>query len=198
VADKRSVVHRSLGELRVMLGRRLELAAGKKMAFCWITHFPMFEIDEDTGALIPSHHPFTSPVEDYEGQLEKEPQTLKARAYDLVLDGFELGSGSVRIHQRELQSRVFRALGIGEELAREKFGFLLDAFEFGAPPHAGFAVGMDRIVMLLAGADNIRDVIAFPKTTSASCLMMRAPSEIPDELLDDLGIELAKKADRDA
>jgi aspartyl-tRNA synthetase len=195
MADNRSVVLRSLGELRLHLGRRLELAVGE-MAFCWITSFPMFESDEETGALIPSHHPFTSPVEVYEGHLEKDPASLKARAYDLVADGFELGSGSIRIHDGHLQKRVFKALGIDEDAAREKFGFLLDAFEYGAPPHAGFALGIDRLVMLLAGVDNIRDVIAFPKTTSASCLMTSAPSDVPDELLDELGVKLAKRTDK--
>ena len=193
VAAKRHVVFRALGELRNLLGDRLGLAKGA-MAFCWITQFPMFETDEETGDLIPSHHPFTSPIERSEGQLESDPASLKARAYDLVADGFELGSGSVRIHDKTLQTRVFNALGIDETVAREKFGFLLDAFEYGAPPHAGFAVGLDRLVMLLAGADNIRDVIAFPKTTSASCLLSGAPDHIPDELLDELGIKLAKKA----
>ncbi len=196
VAASRHVVFRSLGELRSLLGQRLELAKGE-MALCWITEFPMFETDEETGELIPSHHPFTSPIEEEEGQLEKNPASLKARAYDLVADGFELGSGSVRIHDKTMQTRVFKALGIDEAMARLKFGFLLDAFEYGAPPHAGFAVGLDRLIMLLAGADNIRDVIAFPKTTSAACLLSGAPDHIPDELLDELGVQLAKKADSD-
>jgi len=195
VADSSRTVLRSLGELRRLLGQRLDLARSE-LAFCWITQFPMFEPDEKTGELVASHHPFTSPLEDYEGQLEKDPATLRSSAYDLVVDGIELGSGSVRIHDSTLQTRVFEALKITAVQAREKFGFLLDAFEYGAPPHAGFAVGLDRLVMILAGADNIRDVIAFPKTTSASCIMTGAPSKIPHELLDELGVELAKKANK--
>jgi len=190
VADAPMTVHRSLGELRVLLGKRHELAEGRNN-LCWIVDFPMFETDPDSGEIGPSHHPFTAPVEEYEGHLEKDPASMKARAYDLVMDGFELGSGSVRIHDSKLQSRVFNALGITGEIAREKFGFLLDAFEFGAPPHAGFAVGIDRLVMLLTDNDNIRDVIAFPKTTSASCLMTDAPSPVRDAILGELGISRA-------
>lgn len=191
VADQPMTAYRSLGELRVLLGKRLELAEGRN-ALCWITDFPMFEVDLETGQLGPSHHPFTSPVEEYEGHLEKDPASMKARAYDLVMDGFEMGSGSVRIHDSRLQKRVFDSLGIAEDEAREKFGFLLDAFEFGAPPHAGFALGIDRLVMILSGTDNIRDVIAFPKTTSASCLMTNAPSPVRDEILEELGITRVK------
>jgi aspartyl-tRNA synthetase len=192
VAAKKKVACLSLAELRVELAGRLELA-GKDLAFCWITDFPMFDEDEETGELVPSHHPFTTPREEYEGHLEKEPGTLMARAYDLVLNGFELGSGSVRIHNQDLQSRVFKVLGIDEETARRKFGFLLDAFEFGAPPHAGIALGLDRTVMLLAGMENIRDVIAFPKTTTGGCPLTGAPAEVDPALLDELKIELKDK-----
>jgi aspartyl-tRNA synthetase len=153
----------------------------------------MFEEDEETGALVPSHHPFTTPLEEYEGHLEKDPATVRARAYDLVLNGVELGSGSVRIHEQELQTRVFKALGIGGEEAREKFGFLLDAFDYGAPPHAGIALGLDRMVMLLAGCGNIREVIAFPKSATGACPLTGAPSTPDLRLLDDLGLKLAKK-----
>jgi aspartyl-tRNA synthetase len=182
----------ALSELRLELGRRMNLM-GDGLAFTWVTEFPMFEEDEETGALIPTHHPFTTPHEEYEGHLEKDPRTLKARAYDLVLNGYELGSGSVRIHQRGLQTRVFKALGIDEDTAREKFGFLLDAFEYGAPPHAGIALGMDRVVMILAGMDNIRDVIAFPKTTTGGCPLTSAPTRLDPALLEELGLVMKEK-----
>jgi aspartyl-tRNA synthetase len=192
IAAPRKTARAALSELRLELGRRLNLM-GDELAFCWVTDFPMFEEDEETGELIPTHHPFTTPREEYEGHLEKDPRTLKARAYDLVLNGYELGSGSVRIHRRDLQTRVFRALNIDEETAREKFGFLLDAFEYGAPPHAGIALGMDRVVMILAGMDNIRDVIAFPKTTTGGCPLTGAPTRVDPVLLAELGLTLEDK-----
>ncbi len=189
VAAPQKTARTALGELRVMMGRRLDLA-GDELAFCWVTGFPMFEKDDETGELIPSHHPFTTPLEVYEGHLEKDPASVKACAYDLVLNGTELGSGSVRIHNSTLQARVFDALGIDKEDARKKFGFLLDAFEYGAPPHAGIALGMDRFVMLLAGMENIRDVIAFPKTATGSCPLTGAPSDPDPAMLKDLGLEM--------
>ena len=195
VAASPKVSRFSLGELRVELGERLGLTSGAgetgdELAFCWITEFPMFEEDEDQGGIVPSHHPFTTPKEAYEGHLEKDPKTLPSRAYDLVLNGIELGSGSVRIHERELQARIFTALGISDDEAREKFGFLLDAFEYGAPPHSGIAIGLDRLVMLLAGATNIREVIAFPKTATGGCPLTGAPAPVEAATLDELGVAL--------
>jgi aspartyl-tRNA synthetase len=192
VAASPRVARAAMAELRNEMGARLGLA-GEGFQYCWITDFPMFDEDEDTGVMVPSHHPFTTPREEYEGHLEKDPRSLKARAYDLVLNGVELGSGSVRIHDRGLQARVFEVLGIGEEEAREKFGFLLDAFEYGAPPHAGIALGLDRMVMLLAGMTNIREVIAFPKSATGGCPLTGAPAEVDPRLLADLNLALVKK-----
>jgi aspartyl-tRNA synthetase len=194
VAAPLKTARAALSDLRTEIAKRLDLM-GEGLAFCWITEFPMFEEDEETGELVPSHHPFTMPKEEYEGHLEKDPKNLNSKAYDLVLNGVELGSGSVRIHQRELQSRIFTALKINEERAREKFGFLLDAFEYGAPPHAGIALGLDRLVMILAGVTNIREVIAFPKTASGGCPLTGAPTSVDEDLLSDLGLAL-KKAKR--
>ncbi len=189
VADKASVTHRSLGELRNELARRLDLIPKDgRLAFAWIVDFPMFEWSEEEQRFVAAHHPFTTPLEQYPGQLVKEPGKVTARAYDLVLNGWELGSGSVRIHQRELQQRVFDCLGIGEEEARARFGFFLEAFEYGAPPHAGIGIGLERTLALLLGRSNIRDLIAFPKTASASCLMTGAPAEAPEKNLRDLAL----------
>lgn len=191
VADTISVTRRSLGELRNELARRLELIPQDgRLAFAWITQFPMFEFDEEEQRWKGAHHPFTTPLEDYEGQMEKDPASVKARAYDLVMNGWELGSGSVRIHQRPLQARVFERLGITTEEANAKFGFFLEAFEFGAPPHAGIALGLDRTLALLMGRNNIRDLYAFPKTASASDLMNGAPSEVPDKQLKELHLKI--------
>lgn len=191
VADKAGVVHRSLGELRNELARRLDLIPKDgALEFVWITEFPMFEWSEEEGRWVTSHHPFTMPLEAVPGQLESDPGGIIARAYDLVLNGWELGSGSVRIHQRELQQRIFTALGIPDEEAQSKFGFFLEAFEFGAPPHSGIALGMERLLALLLGKPNIRDLVAFPKTASASCLMTGAPAEVPPETLAELDLEI--------
>ena len=194
VADKPGVVFRSLGELRNELARRLDLIpADGALRFVWVVDFPMFEWSEDDQRYVTTHHPFTTPLERYEGQLEKEPEGVAARAYDLVLNGWELGSGSVRIHDRELQQRVFVSLGITEEEAKSKFGFFLEAFEYGAPPHAGIALGLERLLALLLGKPNIRDLVAFPKTASATCLMTRAPGEVPPETLADLGLSIVEQ-----
>ncbi len=186
VADAEKVCHRALGELRVHLGRTRGLIR-EGWNFLWVTHFPLFERDEETGAWTSSHHPFTAP-EDWE--LRGDPGDLASRAYDLVLNGWEMGSGSVRIHRAEVQQRVFELLGIGPEEQEEKFGFLLEALSYGAPPHGGFAVGLDRMVAMTAGVDNIRDVIAFPKTATATDLMCGAPSTVRPEQLADVHIRL--------
>jgi aspartyl-tRNA synthetase len=194
VADSFKISAAALGAVRVALGRKLGLVKAGELRFTWVIDFPMFERDEATGALSPAHHPFCMPKEQYEGQLEKDPASLPARSYDLVLNGIELGSGSVRIHDSALQHRVFQAIGLPEEEIRGRFGFVLDAFKYGAPPHAGFAVGLDRLVMILAGEESIREVIAFPKTATAADLMTAAPTEVPDAQLAELGVALRPAA----
>ncbi|PIC64613.1 aspartate--tRNA ligase [Sporosarcina sp. P13] len=188
-ADKKSVVADSLGALRLKLGKDLELIDQSQYNFLWVTEWPLFEYDEEDGRYYAAHHPFTMPA-DVE-QLTTNPEKVKAQAYDLVLNGYELGGGSLRIYQREVQEAMFKALGFTEEQAREQFGFLLDAFEYGTPPHGGIAFGLDRIVMLLAGSTNLRDTIAFPKTASASDLLTEAPSAVDEAQLKELGIKVA-------
>jgi aspartyl-tRNA synthetase len=193
VADTERVVLRALGELRVHLAKKLELA-GEGWNLLWVTHFPMFERDEETGAWTSSHHPFTAP-EDWDlGGADGDPGGVASRAYDLVMNGWELGSGSIRIHRADVQQRVFELLGIGPEEAEAKFGFLLESLQYGAPPHGGFALGLDRLTALTAGLDNIRDVIAFPKTASAADLLCGAPSEVTAEQLDSVHIDLTERA----
>ncbi len=177
MADQRKIVNDSLGNLRVRLGQQLGLIDPDEFNFVWVTDFPLVEWDNETKRYTSVHHPFTSPLESDMGLLETQPEKVRSRAYDLVLNGIEIGGGSIRIHQQEVQRRVFGALGISAEEAQEKFGFLLEALQFGAPPHGGVAFGLDRLVMLLCGAGSIRDVIAFPKTQKATCLMTNAPSE---------------------
>jgi aspartyl-tRNA synthetase len=161
-----------------------------KFNFLWVTDFPMFEYHEEDGRYYPMHHPFTSPREEDLDKLESDPGSVLAKAYDLVLNGVELSSGSIRIHQRETQRRVFKVLGMTEEEARSKFGFLLDALEYGTPPHGGMAIGFDRLVMLLAREKSIREVIAFPKTASAMDLMIESPSPVSEEQLAELHIRI--------
>ena len=185
-AAKEKAVCQVLAAVRQELARLMHLVDEAKLALCWVVDFPMFEFSEEDGRFYAMHHPFTSPRREDLDRLESDPGSVKALAYDMVLNGNEIGGGSIRIHDPEVQSRVFRALGIGEEEAREKFGFLLDALRHGAPPHGGIAYGVDRIIMLLEGTDNIRDVIAFPKTQSASDLMCGAPGEVSDEQLREL------------
>ncbi|CAM2752058.1 aspartate--tRNA ligase [Salinicoccus roseus] len=190
VADTEKVVHASLGNLRNKLAKDLDLIPEGQFNFLWVTDWPLFEYDEEAGRYFAAHHPFTSPrVEDL-GKLETAPEEVIANAYDIVLNGYELGGGSVRIHDAETQEKMFRALGFTDAERDEQFGFLLEAFKYGAPPHGGIAYGFDRFVMLLAGTDNIRDVIAFPKTASASDLMMNAPSRVSGEQLKELHIEV--------
>ncbi|MBN2372530.1 aspartate--tRNA ligase [bacterium] len=179
VADRPKIVAESLGRLRLILGRRLDLIPRDRLAFVWVTDFPMFEFDEEMGRYVAMHHPFTSPADEDIELLEHAPDRVRAMSYDIVLNGQEIGGGSIRIHRSDLQKRVFDCLSIKPSDARKKFGFLLDALEYGAPPHGGIALGLDRLLAILAGADSIREVIAFPKTQKAVCLMTGAPSE-PD------------------
>ncbi len=195
VADRASVAFRAMGELRNLLGRKLGLIPEGQWNFLWVTHFPMFDHDEESGTWSPSHHPFTAPEDPDLGGDDPDLGSLRSRAYDLVLNGWELGSGSVRIHDPAIQQRVFRLLGISEEEQRAKFGFLLEGLSFGAPPHAGFALGLDRVTALTRGLDSIRDMIAFPKTTSAADLMCEAPSEVPGDLLAEVHVRSIAPAD---
>ena len=178
----------ALGAVRLAVAKEQNLVDSGKWVFCWVTEFPLLGRDEATGTWYPMNHPFTSPREEDLPLLETDPGRVRARAYDVVLNGWELGSGSIRIHRADIQERVFRLLGISAEQGRHRFGFLLDAFRYGAPPHGGIALGLDRICALAAGATSIRDVIAFPKTTSGLDLMMSAPSDVEDEQLKELGI----------
>ncbi len=190
VGGKASVVAASLSALRMEVAEREGLIDPNKFNFLWVTDFPMFEYHEEDGRYYPMHHPFTSPREEDLDKMESDPGSVLAKAYDLVLNGTELSSGSIRIHQRETQRRVFKVLGMTEEEARSKFGFLLDALEYGTPPHGGMAIGFDRLVMLLAREKSIREVIAFPKTASAIDLMTDSPSPVSDEQLADLHIRI--------
>ena len=193
-ADKTSVVYDSLGALRLKLGKQLQLIDETQFNFLWVTDWPLLEYDEGLGRYFAAHHPFTSPVEEDYGKLETEPGNVRANAYDLVLNGYELGGGSIRNYQREMQDRMFKVLGFSEEEAQEQFGFLLEALEYGAPPHGGVALGLDRIIMLLAGRTNLRDTILFPKTASASDLLTDAPDEVSPEQLNELAIQLKLKS----
>jgi len=188
VADEPAVVAASLGALRVHLGHRLGIVPQEELNFCWVTDFPLFEWDVEAKRHVAIHHPFTSPRREDLDRLESEPLSVRARAYDLVLNGVELGGGSIRIHRREVQQKVFSLLGIGPEEAQEKFEFLLEALRFGAPPHGGIAFGFDRWAMMLAGMESLRDVIAFPKTTRAVCPLTDAPGTVSDAQLDELSL----------
>jgi aspartyl-tRNA synthetase len=192
VSGKPSVVAASLGALRLEAGQREGLIDPNRFNFLWVTDFPMYEYHEEDGRFYPMHHPFTQPLDEDLDKLETDRAAVRAKAYDMVLNGVELGSGSIRIHSREMQSRIFRGLGLSEEEARAKFGFLLDAFEYGTPPHGGFAFGFDRLVMLLARETSIREVIAFPKTASAADLMIDSPGPVSEEQLRELHIKLVE------
>lgn len=190
VADKKSVVADALGALRLKLGKDLQLIDESAFHFLWITDWPLFEYDEEEGRYYAAHHPFTMPVREDVPKFETDPASIRAQAYDLVLNGYELGGGSLRIFERDIQEKMFKTLGFTEEQAREQFGFLLEAFEYGTPPHGGIALGLDRLVMLLAGRSNLRDTIAFPKTASASCLLTEAPSAVSEAQLDELHLRI--------
>jgi aspartyl-tRNA synthetase len=192
VADEPAVVARVLGAVRAHLGRELGLIDSERDAFLWVIDFPLFEWSEEENRWTFVHHPFTGVVPGHEELIESDPGAVSSQAYDLVWNGWELGSGSIRIHRQEVQQRVFRALGMSEQEARQKFGFFLEALNMGAPPHGGFALGIDRFVALLAGEANIREVIAYPKTASGSDPMTGAPSQAPEEQLRELGIELRR------
>lgn len=194
VADKDSVVFQSLGQLRLELAKKFDLIKDKnEFNFCWITEFDMFEYDEEEGRYFAAHHPFTMPMDEDLQYLETEPGRVRAKAYDLVLNGEELGGGSIRIHDTKLQERMFKVLGFTEESAWERFGFLLEAFKFGPPPHGGLAFGLDRMIMFLAGTDNIKDVITFPKNQNAFCYLTEAPNIADDKQLLELGIKVVKE-----
>lgn len=190
VADKPNVVAQSLGALRVKLAKELGLIDETKLNFLWVTDWPLLEYDEDTKRYVAAHHPFTSPKEADIAKLGTAPEEAEANAYDIVLNGYELGGGSIRIHDGELQEKMFEVLGFTKEQAQEQFGFLLDAFKYGAPPHGGIALGLDRLVMLLTNRTNLRDTIAFPKTASATCLLTNAPGEVSDKQLEELSLRI--------
>ena len=193
IGDERSVTEKSLGALRVEIAKYEDLADKNDFKPLWVTEFPMFEMDEETEKLTFLHHPFTSPTSSNIEDLDSDPLSMKARAYDLTMNGYEIAGGSIRIHSSELQNKVFSLLGLTVEEAKEKFGFLVEALSYGAPPHGGIAFGFDRLVMLLTGSNNIRDVIAFPKTTSALSLMDGSPDSVSEKQLDELNIQIKKK-----
>ena len=192
-ADKNKVVFDVLGNLRLELAKNLGLLEGnQEFRFVWITEFPLLEYSEEQGRFVAMHHPFTMPMEEDLHLIESDPGAVRAKAYDIVLNGCEIGGGSVRIHQSDIQEQMFKALGFTKEQAHSQFGFLLNAFRYGVPPHAGLAYGLDRLVMLMTGADNIREVIAFPKVKDASCLMTEAPGIVEQKQLDELGIAVTE------
>ena len=192
-ADKDKVVFDVLGNLRLELARQLDLLKKDDFKFLWVTEFPLLEYSEEEDRYVAMHHPFTMPMEEDLQYLDSDPGRVRAKPYDIVLNGTEMGGGSVRIHQADIQSKMFEVLGFTPERAQEQFGFLLKAFKYGVPPHAGLAYGLDRMVMLMVGADSIRDVIAFPKVKDASCLMTEAPAPVDGKQLEELGIQVAEE-----
>ena len=196
-ADKNKIVWNVLGALRLELAKELDLLDPNQYNFLWVTEFPLLEWSDEENRFMAMHHPFTMPMEEDWDKIDSDPGSVRAKAYDIVLNGTELGGGSVRIHQDDIQEKMFEVLGFTKERAREQFGFLLDAFKYGVPPHAGLAYGLDRVVMLMVGADSIRDVIAFPKVKDASCLMMEAPAPVDPKQLEDLDIAIVEKRDEE-
>ena len=193
-ADKKKLVYDVLGALRLELAKQMDLLDKNEYRFVWVTEFPLLEWSEEENRFTAMHHPFTMPMDEDIPLLDTDPGAVRAKAYDIVLNGNEIGGGSVRIHQDDIQERMFKELGFTPEAAHEQFGFLLDAFKYGVPPHAGLAYGLDRLVMLIAKVDSIRDVIAFPKVKDASCLMTQAPQRVSKAQLDELGLEVEKEA----
>ena len=191
-ADKDSVVFDVLGNLRLEIARNLDLLDKNVYNFLWVTEFPLLEYSEEEGRYTAKHHPFTMPMEEDLHLLDTHPEQVRAKAYDIVLNGNELGGGSVRIFQNHVQEKMFEVLGFSKEDAYDRFGFLLNAFKYGVPPHAGLAFGLDRMIMLLAKNDNIRDVISFPKVKDASCLMTDAPNIVDAKQLDELALDISK------
>ena len=194
-ADKKQVVWAVLGALRLELARQLDLLKKDDFKFLWVTEFPLLEYSEEQGRFVAMHHPFTMPMDEDWHLIDSDPGAVRAKAYDIVLNGTELGGGSVRIHQSDIQSKMFEVLGFTPEKAQEQFGFLLEAFKYGVPPHAGLAYGLDRVAMLMGGCDSIREVIAFPKVKDASCLMTEAPTPVDPKQLEELGIEISPEAE---
>lgn len=192
-ADNKKVVADVLGALRVKIGRQLGLIDDNVFKFAWVTDFPLLGYDEDQKRYVAEHHPFTRPREEDLHLFDTDPGAIRAQAYDIVLNGYEVGGGSMRIYKREVQEKMFEALGFTKEVAYEKFGYLMDAFEYGTPPHGGIAFGLDRLVMLLSGRTNLRETIAFPKTASATDLLMDAPSPVDGSQLEQLHVKLALK-----
>lgn len=197
-ADKNKVVWDVLGALRLELARQLELLDKNQYNFLWVTEFPLLEWSDEENRFMAMHHPFTMPMEEDWDKIDSDPGAVRAKAYDIVLNGTELGGGSVRIHQDDIQEKMLEVLGFTKEQAHEQFGFLLDAFKYGVPPHAGLAYGLDRMVMLMMQCDSIRDVIAFPKVKDASCLMSHAPSPVDEKQLEELGIEVSEQEETEA
>ena len=197
-ADRDKIVFSVLGALRLELARQMDLLKKDEFRFLWVTEFPLFEWSDEEERFVAMHHPFTMPMEEDWHLIDSDPGAVRAKAYDITLNGNEIGGGSVRIHQSDIQSKMLEVLGFTPEKAESQFGFLLNAFKYGVPPHAGLAYGLDRVVMLMLGADSIRDVIAFPKVKDASCLMMEAPSEVDVKQLDELGIQVKPKENPEA
>ncbi len=191
-ADQNKVVWDVLGNLRLELARQQGLLKKDDYRFLWVTEFPLLEYSKEQERFVAMHHPFTMPMEEDWHLIDTDPGAVRAKAYDIVLNGTELGGGSVRIHQNDIQSKMFEVLGFTQEQAQEQFGFLLNAFKYGVPPHAGLAYGFDRLAMLMSGCDNIREVIAFPKVKDASCLMCEAPAAVDGKQLEELGIEVSE------
>ena len=189
-ADKKKLVYDVLGALRLELAKQMDLLDKNEYRFVWVTEFPLLEWSEEENRFTAMHHPFTMPMEEDLQYIDSDPGRVRAKAYDIVLNGTEIGGGSVRIHQDDIQEKMFEVLGFTKEKAYEQFGFLLTAFKYGVPPHAGLAYGLDRLVMLMAKQESIRDVIAFPKVKDASCLMTEAPNLVDEKQLEELGIAI--------
>ena len=192
-ADKNSVVWDVLGNLRLEIAKNLGILDKGEYSFLWVTEFPLLEWSDEENRFMAMHHPFTMPMEEDWDQIDSNPGAVRAKAYDIVLNGTELGGGSVRIFQDDVQAKMFEVIGLSKEVAEERFGFLLSAFKYGVPPHAGLALGLDRMIMLMTQADSIREVIAFPKVKDASCLMTEAPNIVDEVQLEELGIAIVKK-----